>query len=170
MSSIIWTIVACLLSSGVMGIFAYFVIKRFVDNEQKKALVELRKAQSLETLKVVNPIRLQAYERLALFLERISPNSLVLRCYQPGMDLTKNIRDEFEHNLSQQIYVSSEAWSRVKGAKEEMINVINSAAVKMEGTTDISNLVGVVFESIAKQNPIDSALEFLKNEIRQSFE
>ena len=126
MGTVVLTILACLLSSGITGFVAYLIIKRFVENEQKKSLLELKKMQAMETLKVVNPIRLQAYERLALFLERISPNSLVLRCYQPGMDLkvlqgvlTKNIRDEFEHNLSQQVYVSSEAWNRIKEAKEE---------------------------------------------------
>jgi hypothetical protein len=120
---------------------------------------------------------LQAYERLALFLERISPNSLVLRCYQPGMDLkvlqgvlTKNIRDEFEHNLSQQVYVSSEAWNRIKEAKEEMINMINSSAVKLDNEADISSLVGSIFETVTKQNPVDSALEFLKREIKTQFE
>lgn len=177
METIIFTIVACLLSSGLMGVIAYFIIKRFVENEQKKSLLELKKMQAMENLRVVNPIRLQAYERLALFLERITPNSLVLRCYQPGMDLkvlqgvmTKNIRDEFEHNLSQQVYVSTEAWSRIKEAKEEMINIINASAVKMDASADISSLVGVIFESMAKQNPVDSALEFLKKEIRKTFE
>ena len=168
---------ACLLSSGLVGLLAYYIIKRFVENEQKKSLLELRKIQSIENLRVINPIRLQAYERLALFLERITPNSLVLRCYQPGMDLkvlqgvmTKNIRDEFEHNLSQQVYISSEAWSIIKEAKEEMINIINSSAVKIDDSADISNLVGVIFESIAQKNPVDSALEFLKKEIRKTFE
>ena len=176
MATIIWTITACILSSAVMGVIVYFIVKHFVENEQKKSLVELKKIESMETLRVVNPIRLQAYERLALFLERITPNSLILRCYTPGMDMkvlqgvmTKNIRDEFEHNLSQQIYVSSEAWNRIKKAKEEMIGIINSSAVKLNSDTDISNLVGIIFENTAKQNPVDSALEFLKKEIRSTF-
>ena len=83
--------------------------------------------------------------------------------------MTKNIRDEFEHNLSQQIYVSSEVWNRIKKAKEEMIGIINSSAVKLDADTDISNLVGIIFENIAKQNPVDSALEFLKKEIRNTY-
>ena len=67
METIIFTTVACLLSSGLMGVIAYFIIKRFVENEQKKSLLELKKMQAMENLRVVNPIRLQAYERLALF-------------------------------------------------------------------------------------------------------
>ena len=132
METIIFTTVACLLSSGLMGVIAYFIIKRFVENEQKKSLLELKKMETMENLRVVNPIRLQAYERLALFLERITPNSLVLRCYQPGMDLkvlqgvmTKNIRDEFEHNLAQRLYVTEETWRLIVLSKEEVLQNIN---------------------------------------------
>ncbi len=169
-------ILSSVLSAAIVGAVAYLIINKFVENEQKKSLLELKKIQESEALKVVNPIRLQAYERLALFLERISPNSLVLRCYQPGMDLkllqgvmTKNVRDEFEHNLSQQVYVSTEAWSRIKEAKEEMINLINSAAVSLPPDADPMSLAGAVFENSAKQNPLDTALEFLKEEIRKDF-
>lgn len=169
-------ILASVLSASVVGVVTYLIVKKFVENEQKKSLLELKKVQEGEVLRVVNPIRLQAYERLALFLERISPNSLILRCYQPGMDLkllqgvmTKNIRDEFEHNLSQQVYVSTEAWSRIKEAKEEMINMINSSAVKLPEDADPLSLAGLIFESSTKQNPLDAALEFLKNEIRKDF-
>ncbi len=177
MVNIILTIAACIVSSLTVGFLAYVIIKKFVENEQKKSLLELKKIQTSEALRVINPIRLQAYERLALFLERISPNSLVLRCYQPGMSIqllqgvmTKNIRDEFEHNLSQQVYISSEAWHRIKEVKEEMINLINSSAVKLDSDTDPSNLVGIIFQNIAKQNPVDEALEFLKREIQMYFE
>ena len=68
------------------------------------------------------------------------------------------------------MYVSTEAWSRIKEAKEEMMNIRSDSAVKMVATADISSLVGVIFESMAKQNPVDSALEFLKKEIRKTFE
>jgi hypothetical protein len=84
--------------------------------------------------------------------------------------MIQNIRDEFEHNLSQQVYVSSEAWNRIKEAKEEMINMINSSAVKLDNEADISSLVGSIFENVTKQNPVDSALEFLKREIKTQFE
>lgn len=163
---------------AVTGYIFYLVIKRYFDNEQKKTLLEIKLNDQKETLKIVNPIRLQAYERMALFLERISPNSLIVRCYQPGMDLkllqgvmTKNIRDEWEHNLSQQVYISTEAWSRIREAKEEMINLINSSAATMDTNADPVSLAGVIFSSIAKTKaPTDGALEFLKKEIQQHFE
>lgn len=176
MTTALIVILSSVLSAAIVGVVAYLIISKFVENEQKKSLLELKKIQESEILKVVNPIRLQAYERLALFLERISPNSLILRCYRPGMDIkllqgvmTKNVRDEFEHNLSQQVYVSTEAWSLIKEAKEEMINLINSAAVSLPEGADPLSLAGAVFQNSAKQNPLDTALEFLKQELQKNF-
>ena len=111
---------------------------------------------------------------MALFLERIAPESLVLRCYQPGMDtkllqgvMTKTIRDEWEHNLSQQVYISSEAWARVRKAKDEMIGVINSAAITIPADADPTRLAGTIFATVAEgKQPTAAALEFLKQEMR----
>jgi len=176
-SIIIILVLTVIAAVAVTGYIFYLVIKRYFENEQKKTLLEFRLNEQRETLKVVTPIRLQAYERMVLFMERISPNSLVMRCYQPGMDLkllqgvmTKNIRDEWEHNLSQQVYISIEAWSRIREAKEEMINLINSSAATMNNNADPASLAGVIFASIAKSTPTDNALEFLKKEIQQHFE
>lgn len=167
-----------LLSSAIVGLIVYLLVKKYFDNEQKSRLLEMKIDERKESLRVVSPIRLQAYERMALFLERISPNSLILRCYQPGMDLvllqsvmTKNIRDEWEHNLSQQVYISSEAWNRIREAKEEMINLVNSSAAALKVDAEPTALAGVIFASVAKKSlPTDAALEFLKEEIKTYFE
>lgn len=161
----------------IVGLTAYFIIKRFVDNEQKKTILQIKEAQQNQALKTITPVRLQAYERLALFLERMNPNNLVLRCYQPGMNvkalqnaMVHNIRDEFEHNLSQQIYISNQAWDLIRNAKEEMINLINSSAVKLSTDASPTELAGVIFESIAKgKTPAETALQFLKDEIHFYF-
>lgn len=180
--SSVWYLFVCVaavvLAVAVTGMVVYFVVKRYFDNQQKQQILQMKIDERKETLKVVTPIRLQAYERMALFLERISPNSLVLRCYQPGMDLkllqgvlTKSIRDEWEHNLSQQIYVSSEAWIRIREAKEQMINLVNSSALNLGDNSDPTSLAGAIFTVVASNKiPTDSALEFLKAEIRQYFE
>ena len=175
---ILFLIIAVVATVAVTGWIFYLVIKKYFDNEQKKALLEMKLDQQKENLKLVSPIRLQAYERMALFLERISPNSLIMRCYRPGMDIkllqgvmTKNIRDEWEHNLSQQVYISTEAWNRIREAKEEMINLINSSAATMKEGADPSSLAGAIFASVAKSKaPTDGALEFLKQEIKEHFE
>jgi hypothetical protein len=93
--------------------------------------------------KTVTPIRLQAYERVALFLERINPNSLVMRMHKPGMsarqlqsDLLQIVRAEFEHNMAQQIYMSPAAWKAIRAAKEETIKILlHGLTGPVEGVT-----------------------------------
>lgn len=153
-------------------------IKKFVENEQKKTILEIQKIQESEVRKVVTPIQLQAYERLVLFLERMTPNNLVLRCYQAGMTtqllkdvMIQNIRDEFEHNLSQQLYISSQAWAYIKNAKEDMINTINSIQAKEGETMTPTAFVGTLFELLAgKESQIELAQDFLKEEIQKRFQ
>src|SRR5574344_1218734 len=176
--TILIIVFTALASVALVGGIFNAIFKKYFDNQQKTQLLQMKIDEHKESLKVITPIRLQAYERMALFLERISPNSLIMRCYQPGMNLkllqgvmTKNIRDEWEHNLSQQVYISTEAWSRIREAKEEMINLINSSAATMDTNADPVSLAGVIFSSIAKTKaPTDGALEFLKKEIQQHFE
>lgn len=169
-------VVAMLATMALAGGVIYLLVKRYFDNEQKERLLQMKIDERRETLKVVTPIRLQAYERMALFLERISPDSLVLRCYQPGMDLkllqgvmTKNIRDEWEHNLSQQVYLAPGTWARIREAKDEMVNLVNSSAVTLTDTDDPTRLAATIFASAAKHLPTDKALEELHKEINELF-
>ena len=154
-------------------------VKTFVENEQKKTILEIQKIQESEVRKVVTPIQLQAYERLVLFLERMTPNNLVLRCFQAGMTtqllkdvMIQNIRDEFEHNLSQQLYISEQAWVYIKNAKEDMINTINSIQPKSkdEQLTPTA-FAGTLFELLAgKESQIELAQDYFKKEIQQKFQ
>lgn len=169
-------VISIVLSFALAGLFYYLLTKRYFDHQQKERLLQMKLDERRETLKTVTPIRLQAYERMALFLERISPDSLVLRCYQPGMDLrllqgvmTKNIRDEWEHNLSQQVYLGEELWTRIREAKDEMVNLVNSAAVSLPDTDDPTRLAAAVFASAAGQQPVDGALSALHKEINELF-
>ena len=167
---------AMLATLALAGAIFYLLVKRYFDNQQKERLLQMKIDERRETLKVVTPIRLQAYERMALFLERISPDSLVLRCYQPGMDLkllqgvmTKNIRDEWEHNLSQQVYIDAATWTLIREAKDEMVNLVNSSAVTLTDTDDPTRLAASIFASAAQQRPTDRALETLHKEINELF-
>ncbi len=170
------TTLAVLATLALTGWIFFLLVRRYFDNEQKERLLQMKVDERRETLKTVTPIRLQAYERMALFLERIAPGSLVLRCWQPGMDMhllqgvmTKNIRDEWEHNLSQQVYVSSELWAHIREAKDEMINLVNSAAVSLTEETDPTKLAASIFASAAQHSPCDTALEALHKEINELF-
>lgn len=172
---IIIAMIAVVAAVAVTGYIFYLLAKRYFDNQQKTQMLQMRIDEHHEAVKLVTPIRLQAYERMALYLERISPDSLVLRCYQPGMDtkmlqsvMTKTIRDEWEHNLSQQVYISSEAWARIRQAKEEMTGVINSAAITIPTDADPARLASAIFATVATGDlPTTSALEFLKKEMRE---
>lgn len=164
-------VLTVLATVAVMGYVFYLVAKRYFDNQQKQQLLAAHAEERRAMLQVSAPLRLQAYERMALFLERISPESLILRCYQPGMDmkllqgvLTKNIRDEWEHNLSQQVYLSAEAWLHIREAKEEMVNLVNSAAVSLPADADPTTLAASIFEANHKQSAVMEALAFLRNE------
>lgn len=86
----------------------------------------------------VLPLQLQAYERMALYVDRITPQSLIGRIYQPGLSavdmqiaMVQNIKAEYEHNITQQIYVSAMTWEAVKTLKEQTISVINQVAVQL---------------------------------------
>jgi hypothetical protein len=172
---VIVVLVAVLATLAIAGYIFYLITKRYFDNQQKMQMLQMRIDEHREAVKLVTPIRLQAYERMALYLERISPESLVLRCYQPGMDtkklqntMTKTIRDEWEHNLSQQVYVSSEAWNMIREAKDEMTGIINSAAITIPTDADPTRLASAVFSSVAtSEAPTTKALEFLKQEMRE---
>lgn len=176
--TVIIIVVTALASMAIAGLIFNATAKRYFDNQQKAMLLQFKMDEHKEARKVVTPLRLQAYERITLFLERISPNSLIMRCYQPGMSLkllqgvmTKNIRDEWEHNLSQQVYISSNAWNRCREAKEEMINLINASAANLPKEADPATLAGIIFENVTKnQIPTDQALEYLKKEIQEHFD
>lgn len=156
----------------IVFITAYFLLKEFFHQESKKRELDVR----FEKVRLTLPIRMQAYERIILFLERISPANLVMRVHQQGLSsaefqkvLVQTIRDEYTHNLSQQLYVSSKAWELVKTAREEMIRQINTSAAQLDekGTSlDLSNkLLEMSMEKMATKK----ALDFLKEEARQNF-
>lgn len=175
---ILIAVVAVVATTAVMGYIFYKTIKKYLDHQRKEAMLQMRIDEHKEALRTITPIRLQAYERMVLFLERMSPNSLVLRSYKPGMDIqtlqvamTKTIRDEWEHNLSQQVYLSSESWVRIRSAKDEMINLINASAANLPADADPSTLAASIFTNIVKtKSPSDEALEYVKKEIKERFE
>jgi hypothetical protein len=110
------------------------IVNKFLVNDTKRKQLAIFQEGMQTTLR----LRLQAYERLALFLERIHPRELITRVYQTGMTvrdlqtgLIASVHMEFEHNLSQQIYVSHQVWKTVQGVKEQELNMINQVASKL---------------------------------------
>jgi hypothetical protein len=132
----------------------------------------------LNNQKLITPIRLQAYERMVLMLERISPQSLVLRTQKPNMTnqalqaaLLKNIRSEFEHNMAHQLYISDKAWEMIKTAKENLLKLINQNAISIKSDGPAIQLSKNILEKMldSDKDPTQKAILYLKSEIRSLF-
>lgn len=153
---------------------AYFLLKTLMDNEQKKRLMESK----LNNQKIITPLRLQAYERLILFLERITPDQIILRTYDTSYSvgdlqsaLIQTIRAEYEHNISQQVYVSGKTWGAIKITKENMVKIVNQCAARLEKDAPAVELTRVILESIMQldREPTATAIELLRIEASQYF-
>ncbi|MFH1297105.1 MAG: hypothetical protein ABIJ04_07535 [Bacteroidota bacterium] len=119
-------------------------------------------------------LKLQACERLIMFLERITPNNLILRVHTPDMTasqlqgtLIRTVREEFDYNLSQQLYVSTTTWEKIRNAKEETITQINRAASNLKEDGTGRDLAAVILQlSIGQERfPVTLAIEAIKREI-----
>ncbi|HCC71700.1 MAG TPA: hypothetical protein DEQ09_11190 [Bacteroidales bacterium] len=149
---------------------AYLLIRKTIENDRERRRHEI----VLQNSGTITPIRLQAYERLTLFLERISMESLIMRTNKQGMDSKKlhtamlsTIRSEYEHNLAQQIYVSPQVWEVIKSARSNTIKLINTIAEKIPPTASGSDLSKNLLETVMEMDhePAKVALDFLKKEI-----
>ncbi|SDZ98503.1 DUF7935 family protein [Bizionia paragorgiae] len=152
----------------ITGIIAYFFFREHIKNENNRRLFLMQKDLKKEAL----PMRLQAYERMTLFLERIVPSKLLIRVAPLSSDkndyeklLIDNIEQEFEHNLSQQIYLTSDCWSIIVAAKNTTIQLIRKA--NMSEKTDTANKLREVIltEMMENQAPSSTALAYIKEEI-----
>lgn len=163
--------IALLFPLIIIFLFVYYMLKSFFDQFEKQRKQELRVKYSEETL----PLRLQAYERIILFLERIKPESMVMRLAQNSMTTTdlhrallENIREEFEHNLSQQIYVSTEGWSMVVTARQSMIQLVSSTADDVRPDAPYMEYATDLLEEFASSSddPIKLAIQYIQNEAK----
>lgn len=153
---------------------AYFLIKKFLDTNQRIKLLDMKMGMTREML----PLRMQAFERVVLFLERISPNNLLMRVYKPGMkvndlhhELLQTIRAEYEHNLTQQVYMSNSSWSAVKKGRDELIKIINTSAEKCDPSGPGAELNKMIFQTMMdnEEFPVQTAIEQVKAEAYSLF-
>jgi hypothetical protein len=167
-------LIKVILPAGLVLWAMYLTVSSFI----KKDLVQKELEIKAETTKTLLPIRLQAYERMALFLERISPNNLLIRLNGQTPNvlsfqqlMLSEIREEFSHNLSQQVYMSDEAWTTVKNAMNETVALINLSAKDLSPDAPAIELSKRVFEIMMGKevNPSDEALKVVKQEMRDSF-
>lgn len=163
------------LPALIVFLTAYFLLTRYMQKDAAAKMIEVKMMRDKE----ITALRLQAYERLALFLERISPAGVIARVRTPDMIATelqyamvKSIREEYEHNLSQQVYVSSNAWNLITASKDEIVKTINLIGAQLPPDSSSGQLINAIFTGIANANaplPTEHALEFLKAECRELF-
>lgn len=169
----LFEIAKMILPAMIVFLTTYYLVKNFLDHESRKKALDLKLANQT----VLTPIRLEAYERVVLFLERINPSSVVMRLNKTGSsatfqgELLKTIRTEFEHNLSQQIYISSKSWEIVVRAKEETIKLINVAASRVNADANAMELAQAIIavSSQLSELPTKVAIEVIKREIGKEF-
>ena len=155
----------------IVLISSYLIVNKFlVSQMQRKQLAIFKDSQDV-TLR----LRLQAYERLTLFIERISQRQIIPRVYDSSMtvrDLQQaiilTINAEYEHNLAQQIYVSRNVWETVKGVKEQEMNMVSTIARTLNPDAPARDLHARLLEVVAaaedKDLPTDIALMIIKEE------
>ncbi|QHI34886.1 hypothetical protein IMCC3317_02310 [Kordia antarctica] len=152
----------------ITGGIAYFFFRDHMLNEDKRRRYLLHKDAQKEAL----PIRLQAYERLSLFLERITPTKLLIRVTPASSDVNEyerllimSIEQEFDHNLSQQIYMSDQCWNIIIASKNTTIQLVRKASLS-EKVTSADKLREVILtEMMEQESPSSTALAFIKKEV-----
>lgn len=161
-------IVAFTLPSIITGGVAYYFFKTHIQHEDNGRKYIIQKENNKEAL----PIKLQAYERMTLFLERINPTKLLVRIAPFNEDkhdyehyLIQQIEQEFEHNLAQQIYLSEDCWTVICNSKNAIIQTLRAASKQEEIKTAQALRELVLTDLVQKVAPTHNALNYLKTEV-----
>lgn len=162
------------LPASIVLFGMYLTIKSFLEKDFQKKLIEVK----MKNTELILPARLQAYERVCLLLERSSPANLVPRVNEANFNaavlnqrLLSEVREELNHNLSQQVYMSDAAWDVTKAAINDLNSILNAAAQTVNPEAKGIELAKNIFErySSLEQDPIQTALTTVKSEIRQFY-
>ena len=156
------------LPALVTGGVAYYILSALIkqsNNEKKFDALLAKKKESL-------PIKLQAYERMLLFCERMNPTKLLVRVSPIGDSvdnyvhlLTANIEQEFEHNLVQQLYISEDSWRFVVSTKLAIMATFRKVAETSETAIELREKVLINYTK--EENPTDIVVAFLKQEVKK---
>ncbi|HKG05120.1 MAG TPA: hypothetical protein VKB19_01610 [Pedobacter sp.] len=169
------TDIAKLAGGGLITVSgAYYLVKPDIRKYLKLRSAQLQKEDRPQLL----VFRLQAHERLILFIERINPSNLFIRLHQKGLSvadlqsvLLSEIRSEYQHNVSQQLYVSPAVWGVVSKLKDDTLAMINNAVQNLPADAEGVDLSRKILQHMAviPESPYDLTLEFIKKDIQQLF-
>jgi hypothetical protein len=167
--STILEIIKITVPALIVFLTVYHLLKTYLDKQYQLHLLEYKQKQQGTTI----PLRLQAYERLSLFCERIAIPSLVLRLREEEQNaamlkiaMLLTIQQEFEYNITQQVYVSEQLWQIIKISRDETVNIINGLAEKVDPKAPAKELVGVLlkYTETLPVSALDRALIAIKKE------
>lgn len=173
-AQIVFQIALILVPAGAVLMTAIYFMRRESEKELRNAQIELRK----ERQKFFLPNRVDAYQRAILLMERIHPNSLVMRHNNPGlpaaalqMQLLEAIRSEYEHNMAQQMFISQPTWDLVRKSKDETVKIVHLAGQQLEPTATGMDLSSKIFEIVGEigEMPSEIAVKALKEEVQALF-
>jgi len=175
---IIYSLLLDILKLTIAGIgvvwVGFYLIKPYLDKNERLQILELKKSADNQTL----PLRLQAYERVTLFVERINPASLLIRLNATAYTAEQlhqlaiaEVRNEYQHNITQQVYITSRAWAVVKRIKDDSISLLNNTL-----TTLPENATGLDFSRTLlthlgqlDDNPYDAASNLIHKDLDELF-
>lgn len=156
--------------SGLFVFFiAYFMLKSHFDTYYNLKALEYKTLVAKDVL----PLKLQAYERMTLFVERINPSNLLLRLHQAGMSAKEmqtlvlaEVKAEYQHNVSQQLYISLDAWKIIRRVKDDTVGLVNQAVANLSADASAVELSKIIFARLEEldENPYDLALMVLRSD------
>ncbi len=161
-----------LLPAALVLYAMYLSMKAMLARDIAKANIDYK----IKSSKEIMPNRIQAFERMVLFLERIAPGNLLVRLNTGKLTarelqhvMIAEIREEYNHNLSQQLYISEEVWQMIKNTVEDIIAIINTSAAKLDGEAKSVELAKLIFAEMEKRDvdPVQETLKHLKAEFRE---
>ena len=162
-----------ILGPALIVLYAVYLMLRSFQQQRLHEIRELARQQSVDQ---ILPNRLQAYERMVLFLERMSPTHLIPRLNNGSYTakefqqiMIHEIRQEYQHNLAQQIYLSEEAWLYISTAVEDTVTMINEVSMSLSEEATSLDLAKGIFERGAMKETISSAISFIKKEVHVLF-
>ena len=167
--SVLLEIVKITVPALIVFFTVYYLTKQYLDSQYQLRILDYKQKQQNTTI----PLRLQAYERLSLFCERIAIPNLVLRVSNEGMTagdlrlaMMIAVQKEFEHNITQQVYVSDQLWQIVKIARDDTMTTINMVFQEMDPNEDAKVYSAAIFKQLNERNffPLEKALVAVKKE------
>ncbi|WP_316739598.1 hypothetical protein [Pedobacter aquatilis] len=158
-----------------LALFAiYYLVRNDIQRFFNLKTIELNKESRAQLL----PLRLQAHERLIIFIDRINPANLLVRLHQQGIDIAtlqagvlNEIRSEYQHNITQQLYVNTTTWNVVRKLKDDTLGMINNAVQGLPADSNGIDLSKAILQHMATidENPYDLTIELIKKDIQQLF-